>query len=88
MYNEVPMIACHHCAQIKKLHNGPLLFILFNHVGLSLVKKNKTILQIDQKWLFIMFIVHVCTTSLHPYLSKTPTNEVSKTQNLIQISKG
>jgi hypothetical protein len=88
MYNEVPMVACHHCAQMKKFHNGPWLFVLLNHLGPSLVKKNIAIFQVNQKWLFIMFIVHVYTTSLHPYLSQTSTNEISEIQSLIQVFKG
>jgi len=87
MCNEAPKVACHHCAQMKKFHNGPWLFTLLNHLGPSLVKKNIAILQVNQKWLLIMFTIHVYTTSFYPYLSQTPTNEVSITQSLIQVFK-
>jgi hypothetical protein len=72
---------------MKKFHNGPWLFVLPSHLGPSLPRQNKAIFQINQKWLVFMLTIHVYPTSLHPYFSQTPTNEISKAQNLIKVSK-
>jgi hypothetical protein len=87
IYNKTSLVACHHCVQTKKFHNGPWLFVLPSHLGHSLRRQNKAILQINQKWPVFMLTIHVYPTSLRPYFSQTPTNEVSKAQNLIKVSR-
>ncbi len=64
----MPMVTRHHYVQMKKFHYGPWLFVLPSHLDPSLAKQIKTILQVNQKWLFFMFIVHVYTCSTHTSL--------------------
>jgi hypothetical protein len=65
---------------MKKFHNGLWLFVLPSHLGPSLAKQNKAILQVNQNWLVFMFIVrvyiHSSHTSLKPQLMKI--SEVNK----------